>query len=351
MGRALRLTTFGESHGPAIGGILDGFPSGIPIDFTLVDQELVRRRSAQTIGSGRNEKDQVEYLSGIFEGQSLGSPIAFIIPNRDARSVDYDELQEVFRPSHADYVYQSKYGLRDYRGGGRSSARETTNWVVAGSFAQMLLRPLGITNTAVTSSIGGIDSDPTRLFEENREGNELNCPDLEAAEKMREAIALARQQGDSLGGIITCRIKGLPIGWGEPIFDKLHARLAQAMMSLNAARGFEIGEGFQAASMSGSRHNDPFEATSPGNFAPTTNHSGGVQGGISNGKDLLFRVAIKPVASIKQPQQTVDTLGNPRQITILGRHDVCVVPRATVIVEALAWLVLADFHLLAKLNA
>jgi chorismate synthase len=346
-GRLFRFSSFGESHGAAIGGIIDGFPPGIQIDYNLVEINLKRRSSAGKYGSGRSEADSVEYLSGILDGISLGTPIAFIIRNKDQISSDYDVLKDFYRPSHADFSWEAKYGHRDYRGGGRSSARETTNWVVAGSFAQMFLSKTGIQIQACTYSIGGIQIDPQFRFSMELDPL-LNCPDLRAVEQMTALIESARAEGETLGGTISCIIKGVPAGWGEPVFDKIGARLAHAMMSLNAVRGFEIGSGFRAANMKGSEHNDLHFRDNNGNLRTATNHSGGIQGGVTNGEDIWFALAIKPIASIQKKQLLFGRNESGEQINILGRHDVCVVPRAVPIVEALSWLVIADFALLQQ---
>lgn len=344
IGKLLRLSSFGESHGPAIGGVLDGFPAGLSLDLEAVQAQLARRRPGQSkITTQRKETDQVEWLSGIFEGKSTGMPIAFIIPNSDAKSKDYEHLKHSFRPSHADKVYQEKYGLRDYRGGGRSSARETAVRVAAGALAQQLIAPISI--KAYVSSVGELDLDPALDLDlSNIDSNIVRCPDSETASRFEDLINKARKDGDSLGGIITCRITQVPAGLGEPVFDKLHAELAKAMLSINAVKGFEIGSGFAGSRMRGSTHNDAFDS----NGRRLSNNAGGIEGGISNGEEIYFRVAFKPVATIMKDQRGLDDQGEPTEIKGKGRHDPCVVPRAVPIVEAMAALVLADHLLLAR---
>ncbi|MCS6819784.1 MAG: chorismate synthase [Chitinophagales bacterium] len=346
------MTTFGESHGQAVGVVIDGCPAGLLIDEDFIRREMNRRRPGQSsITTSRNESDNVHIISGVFEGKTLGTPIAMIIYNENTRSEDYDYLQHAFRPSHADYTWQQKFGLRDYRGGGRSSARETAARVAAGAIAKMLLLHYGIRITAFVSQIGQIKlSHPYTTLDLSRsEENPVRCPDEPTAKAMLSAIEEARKQGDTLGGVVTCIITGAPPGLGEPVFDKLQAELAKAMLSINAAKGFEYGTGFAAAAMKGSAHNDAFVATDSG-IATATNHSGGIQGGISNGMDIYFNVAFKPVATIMQPQQTVDDSGKAIQLQNKGRHDPCVVPRAVPIVEAMAALVMADALLRSRLN-
>ena len=351
-GRILRLVTFGESHGPAIGGVLEGFPSGITIDLDQISADLARRRPGQSkFVSSRHEKDEVEFLSGLYKEVSLGTPIAFIIRNVDHHSTDYNHLEKVFRPSHADYTYQVKYGIRDHRGGGRASARETISRVVAGALAKQLLFQQNMVVNAYVSRIGNIYTDKTylELNLQNTEDSPLRCPDEEKSLAMEAAIVHAAESGDTLGGEITCVIKHIPPGIGEPVFDKLHAELAKAMMSINAVKGFEIGSGFRAASMTGSQHNDVFSIEN-NEVRTKTNFSGGIQGGISNGEDIYFRVAFKPVATLMQSQNSIDTEGNSVTIQGKGRHDVTVVPRAVPIVEAMAALVVADYWLMNKLQ-
>ena len=341
-GKIFKLTSFGESHGPAIGGVIEGCPAGLSIDVRDVQNQLDRRRPGQSeISTSRQESDKVELLSGIYEGVTTGTPIGFIIRNKDHRSSDYDHLKSVYRPSHADYTYQQKYGIRDHRGGGRSSARETACRVVAGSIASALLSDVQI--AAYVSSVGKIDAmqDHTQLDLSKIDENIVRCPDPVAASKMIESIEKAKKEGDSLGGIITCVVRGVPAGLGEPVFDKLHAELGKAMLSINAVKGFEIGSGFSGSRMKGSEHNDQFEAGG----GTSTNYSGGIQGGLSNGEEIYFRVAFKPVASIRQKQKALDADGKEVDLENRGRHDPCVVPRAVPIVEAMTSLVLADFYL------
>ncbi len=344
-GKQLVLTTFGESHGPAIGGILDGFPAGVEIDIDFIRRQMMRRRPGQSeLTTSRRETDTVEILSGIFQGKSLGTPIGFIIKNSDSRSSDYSEIKDIYRPSHADYTYDRKYGLRDYRGGGRSSARETAVRVAAGAIAMQLLFKTGVSIQAYTHSIGNIalPGKPVDLSE--TEKSPVHCPDPETSKKMEELILETAREGDTLGGTVACSITGVPAGWGEPVFDKLNADLGKAMLSINAVKGFELGAGFAAAKQKGSQTNDLFTVKN-GKTTTRTNHSGGIQGGISNGEEIWFRVAFKPVATLMQPQQTVDKEGHETTLEPKGRHDVCVVPRAVPIVEAMAALVLADHYL------
>lgn len=347
-GQYLRLTTFGESHGTAIGGVLDGFPAGIAIDETFLQSELQRRKPGQSVlTTPRKEDDVVEILSGVFEGQSTGCPIGFLVRNRNQHSKDYDNMRQLFRPSHADFTYFTKYGIRDHRGGGRSSARETIARVVGGAFAKMLLAQLGVRITAWTKQVGNLrlDTDYRSLDFEEIERNPVRCPDAALAEEMGALIMEVKNAGDTIGGVIECVAQGVPAGWGEPAFDKLHARLGAAMLSINAVKGFEYGLGFAGASWRGSEQNDVFL---PG-FTTATNHSGGIQGGISNGQDIIFRVAFKPVATILQPQTTIDIEGRPTTLNARGRHDACVLPRAVPIVESMAALTLADAYLAQRL--
>jgi len=342
-GKIFTITTFGESHGEAIGGVIDGCPAGIEIDLDFIQKEMDRRKPGQSkIVTQRKEPDAVRFLSGIFEGKSTGASIGFIIENVHQRSNDYSHIKDSYRPSHADYTYDKKYGNRDYRGGGRTSARETANWVVGGAVAKQVIPEIKI--NAYTSSVGDLflekpyqDLDFTKT-----ESNIVRCPDTEIAEQMIEKIDTIRKQGDTIGGTITCVIQNVPVGLGEPIFDKLHAQLGKAMLSINAVKGFEYGSGFCGAKMKGSEHNDIFNVDG----STQTNLSGGIQGGISNGMDIYFRVAFKPVATIMQAQQTIDNDGNIVEMHGKGRHDPCVVPRAVPIVEALAAMVLTDFILL-----
>ncbi len=349
-GNILTLTTFGESHGPAIGGVVDGFPAGVKIDVRQVQQQLDRRRPGQSaITTARHEDDNVELLSGIFQGETLGTPIGFIIRNKDHRSADYSEIARGFRPSHADYTYQAKYGRRDYRGGGRSSARETACRVVAGALAMQALSTLGITVTAYTSQVADIKVEETydRLDLSSIDNNMVRCPDPVKAAAMVDAIAQARKQGDTLGGIVTCVIKGVPAGLGEPVFGRLNAQLAAAMMSINAAKGVEMGLGFNFATRRGSQVLDHFTTVGK-QIHTTTNYSGGIQGGISNGEDIYLGVVFKPVATLLQDVDTIDLQGNPMVLHGKGRHDPCVVPRAVPVVESMAALVLLDNYLLNK---
>ncbi|MEO5789921.1 chorismate synthase [Gelidibacter sp.] len=344
-GKLFKLTTFGESHGVAIGGIIDGCPSGIQLDFEAIQLEMDRRKPGQSdIVTQRKESDVVEFLSGIFEGQTTGTPIGFIIKNTDQKSNDYSHIKDVYRPSHADYTYDKKYGVRDYRGGGRSSARETASRVVAGAIAKQMLKDVKI--HAYTSSVGDLFLDkPYQDLDFSKiESNTVRCPDEAVANQMIEKIREIRKQGDTIGGTVTCVIQNLPVGLGEPVFDKLHAELGKAMLSINAVKGFEYGSGFCGAKMKGSEHNDQFNADG----STKTNLSGGIQGGISNGMDIYFRVAFKPVATIIQKQNTLDNKGDIVEMQGKGRHDPCVVPRAIPIVEAMAALVLADYALLRR---
>ncbi len=347
IGKLFTFTSFGESHGKGIGGIVDGCPSGIEINEEFIQNDLNRRRPGQSdISTPRKEGDKVEFLSGIFDGKSTGAPIAFVIWNENQHSADYDHLKEVYRPSHADYTYQQKYGIRDHRGGGRSSARETASRVVAGAIAKLALRGMGIEITAYTSQVGHITIN--RSYENIDlsliESNIVRCPDNDTAEKMIAYIKQLKEDGDSIGGIISCVIKGVPVGLGEPIFDKLQARLAQAMLSINATHGFDYGRGFEGVSFKGSEMNDSF--VKEGNKISTkTNNSGGVQGGISNGQDIYFRVLFKPVATIAKKQNTVDIHINEIELEARGRHDPCVLPRAVPIVEAMTALTLMDLYL------
>ncbi len=349
-GKILTLTTFGESHGKAIGGVLDGLPSGLKLDLDLVQKDLNRRRPGQSkVVSSRNELDHVEFLSGIFDGTTLGTPIAFIVPNKDAQSSDYEHLKNVYRPSHADYTYDQKYGIRDHRGGGRSSARETVARVIGGALAKQLLSTFNISVTAFVSQIGNVylKKHYTGLDLTNIETSDVRCPDEAFSEEMIKTIKNTAKLGDTLGGEITCVIKNVSAGLGEPVFNKLNADLAHAIMGINAVKGFEIGSGFGSASMKGSEHNDIFINDESG-IHTKTNFSGGIQGGISNGEDIYFRAAFKPVATLMTDQQTVDSHGNSVVIEGKGRHDVTVVPRAVPIVEAMAALVIADHLLLNK---
>lgn len=346
-GTLFKLTTFGESHAAAIGGILDGCPAGLSLNLDKIQLELDRRKPGQSsITTQRKESDQVVFLSGIFEGKTTGTPIAFQILNEDQKSKDYSHLKNTYRPSHADYVYQEKYGHRDYRGGGRASARETACRVVGGAVAQQLLAHYGIKINAFVQQVGSIKVEKNYHdlnFEETFK-NKVRCPEPTTAQKMIQHIEQVKKEGDTIGGIIQCVIQGSPVGLGEPVFDKLHAELAKAMMSINAVKGFELGSGFSAAEMRGSEHNDIFESSDKG-IKTKTNFSGGIQGGISNGEDIYFRLAFKPIATLMQKQQSVNDQGEEVELEGKGRHDPCVVPRAVPIVSAMAALVMADFLL------
>lgn len=347
-GNLFRLTTFGESHGKAVGGIVDGFPAGIDIDLEFIQNELARRRPGQSrITTDRKEPDEVELLSGVFEGKSTGTPIAFEVRNTNQHSKDYDNMRQLFRPSHADFTYYNKYGVRDHRGGGRSSARITIARCVGGALAKLALQQLGISVTAYTSQVGDIKLEKDyHLYDlDTIEDNPVRCPDQAKAKQMEELIAGVKAQGDTVGGIITCVIKGCPVGLGEPEFGKLHAALGGAMLSINAVKGFEYGEGFDCAIAKGSELNDVF-INQNGKISTSTNHSGGIQGGISNGQDIYFRVAFKPVATLLMKQNTVTIEGIPTELNARGRHDPCVLPRAVPIVEAMAAMVILDNYLL-----
>ena len=342
-GTLFRLTTFGESHGPAIGGVVDGFPPNVEIDVDLIQRDLHRRRPGQSaIVTQRAEDDEVEFLSGIFEGKSTGMPIGFLIRNKDHRSVDYSTFKDTFRPSHADYTYQQKYGIRDYRGGGRSSARETACRVVAGSLAKMVLSKLGIQFSTYVEQVGEIKLNTLAFYRQDViDANPVRCPDPKVAEEMEALIREVRKEGDTIGGVIRCIVENVPAGWGEPVFDKLHAEIGKAMFSINAVKGVEFGSGFSSVTMRGSEHND--QIISGGKTL--TNNSGGIQGGISNGMPIQCRVAFKPVATIMTDQQTIDLNGDETVIKGKGRHDPCVVPRAVPIVESMMAIVLLDFYL------
>uniref|UniRef100_A0AB33ISK5 Chorismate synthase n=3 Tax=unclassified Prevotella TaxID=2638335 RepID=A0AB33ISK5_9BACT len=349
-GNIFTLTTFGESHGIAVGGIIDGFPAGIEIDLEFIQSELDRRRPGQSkITTDRKEFDQVEFLSGIFEGKSTGAPIGFEVRNRNQHSKDYDNMRYLFRPSHADYTYYNKYGNRDHRGGGRSSARITLARVVGGALAKLALKQIGVDIKAYTSQVGDIalDRDYRKYDLSKIEDNPVRCPDQTAAVEMEELIRSVKKQGDTVGGIITCVVKGCPIGLGEPEFGKLHAQLGGAMLTINAVKGFEYGEGFNGVSARGSQQNDEFINVGD-QITTATNRSGGIQGGISNGQDIYFRVAFKPVATILMPQNTVDMQGDTATLNVRGRHDSCVLPRAVPIVEAMTAMVLLDNYLLNR---
>lgn len=346
-GNLFKLTTFGESHGKGIGGIIDGCPAGITLDLQMVQHELDRRKPGQSaIVTQRKESDIVQFFSGIFEGRTTGTPIGFVIVNEDQKSKDYSHIKDSYRPSHADYVYDKKYGFRDYRGGGRSSARETASRVVAGAIAKQMLS--GVKINAYVSAVGEIRMEtPYQDLDFSKiESNSVRCPDPDMATKMETYIRQIKKQGDTVGGIISCVISGVPVGLGEPVFDKLHAELGKAMLSINAVKGFEYGSGFDAARMKGSEHNDRFNTDG----STQTNYSGGVQGGISNGMNIYFNVAFKPVATLIQKQKTINNKGEEVEMQGKGRHDPCVVPRAVPIIEAMAALVLADYSLLNRTN-
>ena len=346
-GKLFKLTTFGESHGEALGGIIDGCPAGIELNFEAIQHEMQRRKPGQSsIVTQRKEADEVQFLSGIFEGKTTGTPIGFIIPNTNQKSEDYSHIKDSYRPSHADYVYEKKYGIRDYRGGGRSSARETASRVVGGAVAKQIIPKIKI--NAFVSSVGEIfiDKPYQDLDFSLTESTAVRCPDLATAEKMETYIKEIKKQGDTVGGTVTCIIQNVPLGLGEPVFDKLHAELGKAMLSINAVKGFELGSGFCGARMKGSDHNDLYNADG----TTKTNLSGGIQGGISNGMDIYFRVAFKPVATLIQKQEVLTKTGELIEQQGKGRHDPCVVPRAVPIVEAMAALVVADYFLLSKLS-
>tara|TARA_B110000444_G_scaffold42879_1_gene38771 strand:- start:490 stop:1554 length:1065 start_codon:yes stop_codon:yes gene_type:complete len=346
-GTLFRLATYGESHGPAIGGVIDGCPAGIKLDLDAIQNDLNRRKPGQSsIVTQRKEPDEVSFYSGIFEGKTTGTPIGFAIHNTNQKSNDYSHIKDSYRPSHADYVYDEKYGIRDYRGGGRSSARETASRVVAGAIAKQFLSPMDI--QAYVSGVGtlSLDSHPSEIDFSLVEQNPVRCPDPKMANEMERYIKQIRKEGDTVGGVITCIIKNVPVGLGEPVFDKLHAELSKAMLSINAVKGFEYGSGFKGTQMKGSEHNDLFNSDG----TTQTNRSGGIQGGISNGMDIYFNVAFKPVATIMQNQQTINSQGVKVEMQGKGRHDPCVVPRAVPIVEAMSALVLADFMLLKRTN-
>ena len=350
-GKFFRLTTFGESHGAAIGGVIDGCPAGIELDFEKIQKQLDKRKSGQSkITTQRKESDKVEFLSGIFEGKTTGTPIGFIIKNEDAKSKDYSHIKDAFRPSHADFTYQAKYGIRDYRGGGRSSARETTNWVVAGAVAQQFLDKVGVKVTAYVSAIGSIkmnkcykDLDLSLI-----DRNIVRCPDSEYAEKMISEIEKIKKEGDTTGGEITVIASGVPVGWGEAVFDKLHADIGKSMLSINAVHGFKYG--FGGVDIASSRGSDVNDIIIDKSGKTKTNYSGGIQGGISNGNDIYCEVFFKPVATIMQKQESIDADGSLVEIEGKGRHDACVVPRAVPIVESMLALTLVDHYLISKTN-
>ena len=351
-GTLFKLTTFGESHGVALGGIIDGCPAGLEIDLEFVKSELQRRKPGQShITTQRKEEDEVKFLSGIFEGKTTGHPIGFTIENTNQKSTDYEHIKDTFRPSHADYTYQEKYGIRDYRGGGRSSARETACRIVGGAIAKLYLKHLNVSIQAYVSQVGNIKLEKTyqELDLSKTEESIIRCPDAATAYKMVSYIEDIRKEGDTIGGIVSCVINGTPIGLGEPVFDKLHADLGKAMLSINAVKGFEYGEGFNSINFKGSELNDSFVSSSEvennKKITTSTNHSGGIQGGISNGQDIYFNVAFKPVATIMQDQQSVNKDGIETVVKGKGRHDPCVLPRAVPIIESMTALVIADFAL------
>ena len=347
-GNIFTLTTFGESHGEGVGGVIDGMPAGIAVDLDFIQSELDRRKPGQSkITTSRAEGDKVEILSGVFEGRTTGCPIGFLVRNTNQHSHDYENVRNVFRPSHADFTYSQKYGLRDHRGGGRSSARETISRVVGGAFAKLALRQLAIDVTAYTSQVGdiAIGRDYHQFDFTEIEKNPVRCPDPEAAKRMEELILSVKADGDTIGGVITCVIKGCPVGLGEPAFGKLHAALGGAMLNINAVKGFEYGEGFAGVTQRGSEQNDIF-FNDNGVISTRSNHSGGIQGGISNGQDIYFRVAFKPVATLLREQPTVDKEGNETMLEVKGRHDPCVLPRAVPVVEAMAAMTILDYYLI-----
>ena len=348
IGKIFRLTTFGESHGDAIGGVIDGMPAGMEIELEAIQRELDRRRPGQSsIVTARKEPDKVHVLSGLFEGKTTGTPIGFVINNENQHSADYSEMKEIYRPSHADFTYDMKYGLRDYRGGGRSSARETAARVVGGAFAKQVLARLGMDVYAYTSQVGNIVIDRDyRVYDRGEiEKNAVRCPDKAKAEEMCRLIEQVKAEGDTIGGVVTGVITGVPAGLGEPVFDKLHAALGAAMLGINAAKGFEYGLGFDFAKCRGSEVIDNFVSGKDGHITTMSNNSGGIQGGISNGQDIYFRVAFKPVATLLMDVNTVDRNGNAAILKARGRHDPCVLPRAVPIVEAMAAMVMLDFYL------
>ena len=344
------LSTFGESHGSALGGVIDGCPPGHPLDQERIQRDLARRKPGQSkISSQRKEGDEIEFLSGVFEGRTTGTPIGFMLRNNDAKSKDYEHLRDVYRPSHADLTYEQKYGFRDHRGGGRSSARETASWVVAGSLANSILERHGLRIMPYVSSVGDLALDKVYkgLEESEVDANPVRCPDPELAGRMEERIREVRKEGDTVGGTVTCVIEGMPSGLGEPVFHKLDAELGQAMLGINAVKGVEFGSGFEGTHMKGSEHNDPIDGDDEG-IKVAGDRSGGIQGGISNGSPLIFRVAFKPVATLMQDQRTMDREGQEQQLKGKGRHDPCVVPRAVPIVAAMAGMVLLDNMLLQR---
>lgn len=351
-GKIFKIHTYGESHGPALGVVIEGCPAGLEIDESFIQLELDRRKPGQSrITTQRREADEFEILSGVFEGKSTGTPISILIRNEDQKSKDYSHIADKFRPSHADYTFQAKYGIRDYRGGGRSSARETVARVAAGAIAKLLLKHYGITCDSFVSQVGALklDKNYQELDLSKSEDNIIRCPDPQTAEAMIELIDQTRKNRDTIGGVITGVIQGTPAGLGEPVFDKLHAELGKAMLSINAVKGFELGSGFEGVKLNGSEHNDAFY-TEGDQVKTRTNYSGGIQGGISNGQDIYFNVAFKPVATIMQDQESINESGDSVTVSGKGRHDPCVVPRAVPIVEAMSALVIADYLLISKAN-
>ncbi len=349
-GTLFRLTSFGESHGAALGGVVDGMPAGITVDMEFIQSELNRRRPGQSsLTTARQEGDKVEFLSGIFEGVTTGAPIGFVVYNEGQHSADYDNLRELYRPSHADYTYACKYGVRDHRGGGRASARETLSRCVAGALAKLALSQLGIELYAYTSQVGecALPHNYTHYNLQEIEKSVVCCPDAEVSRRMETLIAEVKAEGDTVGGVVTCVVRHVPVGLGEPVFNKLHAALGNAMLSIPAAKGFEYGMGFAGATCRGSQMNDAF-VSHEGHISTRTNHSGGIQGGISNGEDIYFRVAFKPVATLLQAVETIDVQGNPATLHVRGRHDPCVLPRVVPVVEAMTAMVMLDFYLQAK---
>ena len=351
-GNIFKITSFGESHGAGVGVVIDGCPAGIELDIDYIQSELDRRKPGQSkITTQRKESDSFEFLSGVFEGKSTGAPITILIKNKDQKSKDYDHIKDIYRPSHADFTYQQKYGIRDYRGGGRSSARITAGWVAAGAIAKLILNEVGISCHAFVSQVGELKL--KRSYKEldlsKTETNAVRCPDEKIAEQMFDLIDQVRKDRDTIGGVVTGVIQDVPVGLGEPLFDKLNAALGHAMLSINAVKGFELGSGFEGVKMRGSAHNDIIQ-NKEGKIQTATNHSGGIQGGITNGEDIFFNVAFKPVATIMQDQPSIDKGGNEATATGKGRHDPCVVPRAVPIVEAMSALVMIDFYLLAQTN-
>ncbi len=352
-GHIFRITTFGESHGKGIGVTIDGCPAGLELDLDFLASEMKRRKPGQSkITTPRKEKDELQILSGTFEGKTTGTPLAIFIPNQDQKSNDYSHIADKFRPSHADYTYQKKYGNRDYRGGGRSSARETAARVAAGAVAKLFLKSKGISIQGYVSQVGNITLQKSYSeldFSYNKKGeNIIRCPDAETANQMIDLIEKVKNEGDTIGGVVSCVLENVPVGLGEPVFDKLHAELGKAMLSINAVKGFEYGSGFEGIKLKGSEHNDEFYTDENGKIRTKTNYSGGIQGGISNGEDIYFKVAFKPVATLMKDQESIDKEGNKTIVSGKGRHDPCVVPRAVPIVEAMAALVIADFYLRQK---